>query len=139
MSGMNAFLKQNKKNEKENVFFAASTKFLDENGEPLKWEIKALSSKKAQQIRNECNNISKNGKSVTVDQAKWQRMMAAECTVYPNLRDAELQDSYGVFEPEDLIMELLDDDAEFQAYCAKCAEVCGYNKSDADLVDEAKN
>lgn len=139
MSGMNAFLRQNKKNEKENVFFAASQSFVDENGEAIKWEIKALSSKRAQQIRQECNKILKNGRTIVVDQALWQRMMAAECTVFPNLRDAELQDSYGVSEPYDLIVEMLDDDAEFQAYCQKCAEVCGYNKTDVDLVDEVKN
>ena len=137
MSGMNAFLKQNKKNEKENVFFAASTSFLDENGEPIKWEIKAISSKKAQELRNMCNKIV--GKRVIYDNAKWQRLLAAECTVYPNLLSAELQDSYGVKEPSDLILELLDNDAEFQAYFDKCADVCGYNKSDAELRDEAKN
>lgn len=137
MSGMNAFLKQNKKNEKENVFFAASKSFVDENGEPIKWEIKAISSKKAQELRNMCNKIV--GKRVIYDNAKWQRLLAAECTVYPNLLSAELQDSYGVKEPSDLILELLDNDAEFQSYFDKCAEVCGYNKSDADLIDEAKN
>ena len=137
MSGMNAFLKQNKKTENEKVLFAASKQFVDEKGNPIMWEMKPLTSRKAQEIRNECNKIV--GKKVIVDNALWQRRMAAECTVFPNLYDAELQDSYGVMDPADLLMEMLDNDGEFQTYFAKCAEISGYNISDKELVEQAKN
>ena len=64
--------------------------------------------------------------------------MAAACTVFPNLNDAELQDSYGVMGAEELITEMLDKDGEFQAYVKKCLEVSGY-ENNAELVEEAKN
>lgn len=137
MSGMNAFLKQNKKNETESIKFAASKKFVDEKGKPIEWEIKALTSKKAEEIRTLCNKIV--GNKVITDNALWQRSMAAACTVFPNLNDAELQDSYGVMTPADLIIELLDNDAEYQAYCTECSKICGYLTDDAALVLEAKN
>jgi hypothetical protein len=137
MSGLNAFLKQNKI-EKENVKFAASDAFLDEDGKPIEWEIKPIKSKTAENIRAQCNTIVK-GNKVQTDNAKFNRMFSAACTVFPNLNDAELQDSYGVMSAEDLIQEMLDNDGEYQTYVKKCLEVSGYNTSNADLVEIAKN
>ena len=45
MGNLAYFLKKNKK-EKKNAFFAATKSLCDENGEPLKWEIKAYQQKK---------------------------------------------------------------------------------------------
>ena len=132
-----AFLKQNRK-EVETVKFVASDRFVDENGNPIEWEIKPLKSKEAENIREQCKTYTKGG-GVKVDSAKFNRKVAAKCTVYPNLNDAELQDSYGVMGAEDLIVEVLDNDGDYQRYTEKCMEVSGYNVSDAELVEEAKN
>ena len=137
MSGLKAFLKQNKV-EKENVKFAASKAFLDEDGKPIEWEIKPIKSRVAENIRAQCNKVVK-GNKVQTDNAKFNRLFVAECTVFPNLNDAELQDSYGVMSAEELIQEMLDNDGEYQAYVKKCLEVSGYNMSDAELVETAKN
>lgn len=131
-----AFLKQNKKTT-DTVKFAASKAFVDENGKPVEWEIKPLKSREADKIRSECNTYGKGGK-VKSDTAKFNRAVAATCTVFPNLNDAELQDSYGVMGAEELITEMLDKDGEFQAYVKKCLEVSGY-ENNAELVEEAKN
>ena len=41
---------------------------------------------------------------------------------------------------EELIVEMLDNDGEYQSYVAKCLEVSGYNQDEEnDLVEEAKN
>lgn len=136
MSNLSAFLKQNKKGI-ENVKYVASQRFVDENGKPIEWEIKPISSKKADLIREACT-IQK-GKNIKVDSKKFNKMMAVECTVFPNLNDAELQNSYGVMGAEQLIQELLDIDGEYQGYINKILDVCGYNKSEQELVDEAKN
>lgn len=138
MSNLNAFLKQNKK-EKTTVKFAASKAFTDENGNPIEWEIRPLKSREADTIRSECSRINTKGKKVDIDTAKFNRMIAARCTVFPNLDDRELQDSYGVMGAEQLIQELLEDDGEYQLYCQKVLEVSGYQKSDEELVEEAKN
>lgn len=138
MSGLKAFFKENQKKQ-TNVKYAASEAFLDEHGKPIEWELKALSSKQADAIREACTNIDPRGKKVTVDSAKYNRMMAAACTVYPDLSDKELQDSYGVVDAGELLQELLVNDGEYQAYCKKAMEVSGYNKTDAELVEDAKN
>ena len=132
-----AFLKQNKK-ETGNIKFVASQKFVDKKGNPIEWTLRAMTSKDAERIRKACQSYGKGGK-VNVDTAKFNRMVAANCTVEPNLKDAELQDSYGVMGEEDLIVEMLDNDGEYQAYVKKCMEISGYNQSDAELVEEAKN
>jgi hypothetical protein len=138
MSQFKAFLKQNKE-VKENIKIAASESFKDENGNIVEWEIRPLKTKEADYIRNECTSINQKGKKVDVDNAKFNRMIAAKCTVFPNLNDKELQDSYGVMSGEQLIIEMLDNDGEYQAYCQKILEISGYNKTDSQLVEEAKN
>lgn len=134
---LDAFLKQNKK-KSENVKMAASTAFVDEEGNAIEWEIRPLHTKEAEKIRAACSSYGKGGK-VTVDQALFNKMVASRCTVYPNLKDKNLQDSYGVMGEDDLICEMLDKDGEFQAYVKKCLEVSGYTQTDGELVEEAKN
>lgn len=137
MSKFEAFLKQNKKQD-ETMKFAASKSFQDKDGKPLEWEIRPLKSKEAANIRKLTNRMGKGGKMI-VDNDTFNRMAAAKATVFPDLTDKELQDSYGVMCAEDLIVEMLDKDGEFQEYVKKVMDVSGYNISDAELVAEAKN
>jgi Phage XkdN-like tail assembly chaperone protein, TAC len=138
MSELKAFLKQNKA-ERQTVKVTASENFKDEKGNVLQWEIRPLKTKEADFIRSECTAINQKGKKIEVDNAKFNRMIAAKCTVFPNLNDKELQDSYDVMSAEQLIVEMLDNDGEYQAYCQKILSISGYNKTDSELVDEAKN
>lgn len=133
---LEAFLKQNKKETKE-IEVVASKSFTDKNGEPLKWKIRPLKSREADAIRKEVNTYKKNG-VVEVDNALFNRKVASTCTVYPDLNSAELQDSYGVMGADELIVEMLDNDGEFQTYVKKCLEISGYT-DESDLVEEAKN
>lgn len=134
---LDAFLKENKRQNK-NTKIAASTAFVDEKGNVIEWEIRPLKTREAEKIRAACNSYGKGGK-VKVDQARFNQMVAATCTVYPNLNDKNLQDSYGVMGAEELICEMLDKDGEFQVYVKKCLEISGYDQTDAELVEEAKN
>ncbi len=138
MSQFKAFLKQNKE-VKENIKVAASESFKDENGNVVEWEIRALKTKEADAIRSEVTTINQKGKKVDVDNGKFNRLVASKCTVFPNLNDKELQDSYGVMSADQLIVEMLDNDGEYSAYCQKILEISGYNKTDSQLVEEAKN
>ena len=67
----------------------------------------------------------------------YQAKIAARCTVFPNLNDAELQASYGVMGAEKLITTMLTA-GEFEDYSAKILELNGFSASD-ELIDEAKN
>ena len=67
-----------------------------------------------------------------------QKMIAAS-VVMPDLFDAELQDSYGVKTPEDLLMAMVDDPGEYNDLAAFVQKFQGFNVSFEDKVKEAKN
>jgi len=66
------------------------------------------------------------------------KLVAASCVV-PNLNNAELQDSYGVKKPEDLLKELVDDPGEYQDLFVFIQKYNGFDTSMEEEVEEAKN
>lgn len=64
--------------------------------------------------------------------------MAAACTVYPDLNDASLQDSYHVMGAEALLKTMLLA-GEYADYIQQVQAICGFDASFEDNVDEAKN
>lgn len=138
MSDLKSFLKQNKKKD-ETIKYIASEKFVDEKGNLIAWEIRPIKSKEIEKIRNECTKTTKNGKETKFDSPKFNTMIAVTGTVFPNLNDKELQDSYGVMGAEQLILEMLDNAGEYDSYVQKILDVSGYDKDMEELVEEAKN
>ena len=65
-------------------------------------------------------------------------LLAATCTVYPDLNNLDLQDSYGVMGAEELLKVMLLP-GEYANYLGKVQEICGFDKNMNDLVEEAKN
>lgn len=125
----------------ENVKFVASKRFLNK-GKPIEWEIKAISSELDESIRKDCTKrvpiVGKRGQyNQETDTDKYIAKMCVACTVYPNLNDAELQDSYGVKGADELLKKMLLP-GEYTEYKAKVMEVNGYDMSMEELVDEAK-
>lgn len=58
--------------------------------------------------------------------------------MFPNLYDSELQDSYGVTNPSELLFELVNDPGEYTDLTSFIQELCGFDRF-SDLVEEAKN
>ena len=142
MSTLSAFFAQNAL-KIENVKYVASKRFLDEKKKPIEWEIKSISSQEDEQLRKECTKRvpipGKRGQyNQETDTDKYVGQMCVACTVYPNLNDAELQDSYGVKSADALLKKMLLP-GEYIEYKAKVMEVNGYDMSMEELVDEAKN
>ena len=126
----------------ENVEYVASKRF-QENGKPIAWVLKAIGSDVDEAIRKECTRkvpiAGKRGQyNQETDTDKYMGKMCVACTVYPNLNDAELQDSYGVKSGEALLKKMLLP-GEYTDFKAKVMEVNGYDLSMEELVDEAKN
>ena len=65
--------------------------------------------------------------------------MIVASTVYPDLYDKELQDSYGVMTPEELLYAMVDNAGEYQDFTVWMQKFQGFTKSLDDKVDEAKN
>jgi hypothetical protein len=127
--------------ESETVKYVASKRFIVK-GEPVEWEIKPIDSDLDEALRKECTKRVPTGKrgqyNQETDTDKYIGKMCVACTVYPNLNDAELQDSYGVKDGVALLKKMLLP-GEYTEYKAKVMEVNGYDMSMEDLVDEAKN
>lgn len=143
MGNLNRFLKKNKIT-KNNAFIPATKTLLDEKGSPLLWEIKPLTTKEDNSIRDECTReVPVTGKPGVYrskfDSNKYLCKMASKCVVFPNLNDKELQDSYGVMCAEDLICEMIDDPGEFNSFMSQLQEYHGFTESLQEKVDEAKN
>ena len=143
MSDIKAFLKQNKE-VKENVKVVVSDGFKDEKGKPIPFEIKALTAMEDEAIRNACMKKvqvigKKNQYTSELDSNRYVRLLCTNSVVFPNLKDAELQDSYGVSTPDDLLVAMLTA-GEFNILAEKVSEL-SMNKSvitDED-IEEAKN
>lgn len=143
MSDFSRFMKKNKK-VKENGKYAATKSLCDENGKPLEWEFRHISSKENEDIRDECTiEVPVTGKANLLRPKlltnKYIRTMIVKSVVTPDLFDAQLQDSYGVKKPEDLLLEMVDDPGEYSDLAAFVQKFQGFDVGFADKVDEAKN
>ncbi|EMS70270.1 phage tail assembly chaperone [Ruminiclostridium cellobioparum] len=142
MNNLSAFLKQNAL-ENENVKFVASKRFVDESGKPVEWEICGITSEEDEDIRKACTRkVQVPGKkgqfTPETDYNAYLGKLAARCTVYPNLNNAELQNSYGCMGADSLLKTMLKP-GEYAEYLAKIQEVNGFDVTMEELVDEAKN
>lgn len=141
MSDFTAFMAGNAiKNE--TVKYVASKRFVIKN-KPVEWEIRAIDSDLDESLRKECTKkvpiAGKRGQyNQETDTDKYIGKICVSSTVYPNLNDAELQDSYGVKSADALLKKMLLP-GEYTEYKAKVMEVNGYDMSMEELVDEAKN
>lgn len=137
-----AFMKRNKI-KKPNTKFVATKSLVDENGKPLEWEIKALTTREAEKIREACTiEIPVKGKPgmyrPKLNTDLYTTKMVAAAIVYPDLYNAELQNSYGVATPEDLIKEMVDNPAEYMDMVNFVQNYNGFETMQ-EKVDEAKN
>ena len=126
----------------ETVKYVASKRFVDK-GEPVEWELKAIDSDLDEALRKECTKkvpvYGKRGQyTQETDTDKYIAKMCVACTVFPNLNDAELQDSWGVKGADALLKKMLKP-GEYTEFKTKVMEVNGYDMSMEELVDEAKN
>lgn len=143
MSKFSKFMKANKA-EKKNEMYAATKSLCDENGKPLEWEFRHITSKENESLRDDCTiDIPITGKPnmfrPKVQSGKYIQKMITAFVVMPDLYDAELQDSYGVNTPEDLLLAMVDDPGEYNELAAFVQGFQGFNVSFNDKIDEAKN
>lgn len=143
MSSLNRFLKQNK-TVKPNEKYAPTVSLTDEDGKPLKWEFKHISSKENEKLRDDCTmDVQVTGKPGLYRQKFKTRdylaNMVAASVVEPDLYNAQLQDSYGVKTPTDLLYAMVDSPGEYQELCAWVQKFQGFTETLEDKVDEAKN
>lgn len=142
MSNFNAFFAQ-KKLKPETIKVVVSDSFVNEDGKPIEWEIRVIKAGEDKEIRRASTRKVKaggrsNAYTQELDPNLYLSKMTAASVVYPNLNDAELQNSYGVMGAEALLDEMLTA-GEYVRLSGKVAEINGFNESVEELVEEAKN
>lgn len=142
MGNLSMFLAENAI-KVENVKYVASKRFVDENGKPMEWEITCLTSQEDEALRKTCTKwVQRPGKrnqfTAETDYNLYLGKLAAKCTAFPNLNDAELQNSYGVMGDDALLKAMLTP-GEYAEYLAMVQEVNGFDTSFDEKVEEAKN
>lgn len=143
MSNLSRFLKQNKI-VKANVKYAATKSLVDEKGNPLEWEFKTITTAQDEAIRDECTKeVPVTGKPgmfrPKLDIKTYMAKLVCACTVEPDLYSAELQDSYGVKKPEDLLIAMVDNPGEYQELQLFVQKNNGFDVTMDEKVEEAKN
>ena len=142
MSKFTQFMKGNKK-KKENVKYAPTASLVDENGKPLEWEFRHISTKENEDIRDECTTeVPVTGKYGAYrnkfNASGYVASLIVKSIIFPDLYDKELQDSYGVMKAEDLLMEMVDDPGEYSDLAEFVQKMQGFKALQED-VEEAKN
>lgn len=142
MGSLSCFLAQNAV-PVENITHAASKRFLGADKKPVKWEIRCITSEEDEAIKKSCTKRvpvqGRKGMFVPeTDYTAYVGKLAAACTVFPDLSNSELQDSYHVMGSDVLLKKMLTP-GEYNEYLAKVQEVNGFDISVNDMVDEAKN
>lgn len=141
MSGLSAFLSQNAikiENEKHVI----SERFIDEKGNPIPWEIRAIDETFNESLRKQCTKKERDKKTrAIIERTNYELYLAkliVECVVFPNLKDKELQESYGVLGAESLVKKMLTA-GEYSELVEKVQEVNGFDVEDEEIIEEAKN
>ena len=143
MSKFSKFMKANKI-EKKNATYAATKSLCYENGRPLEWEFRHITSKENEDLRDACTiDVPVTGKPnlflQKVKSGLYVQKMVAASVVVPDLYDKDLQDSYGAMTPEELLLAMVDDPGEYNDLAAFVQKFQGFNVSFDEKVDEAKN
>lgn len=143
MSKFSAFMKGNKK-IRENGKYAPTKSLTDDKGNPLEFEFRPITSKENEELRDSCTyDVQVTGRPEVfrprLNTKKYLAKMIVSSVVVPDLYDKELQDSYGVMTPEELLFAMIDNPGEYQDLCVWIQKFQGFDKTLEEKVDEAKN
>ena len=142
MGTLSGFLAENAL-KVENIKHIVSKRFLGEDNKPMEWEIACINSTEDENLRKACTKrIPVPGKrgqfTMETDYNLYLGKLAARCTVFPNLDDAELQNSYGCMGADSILKTMLTP-GEYADYLTKIQEANGFDISFDEKVDEVKN
>lgn len=122
----------------ENELVEVSDRYRDENGKPVKWEIRAITSKENDQLMRKHTKRDKKTKQEIFDRTSYTNDLVASAVVYPDLKNAELQKAYGVLGDVELLQKMLIM-GEFMKLSEEVQKISGLDVEDEDTVEAIKN
>lgn len=139
MSNLSAFFAQNVNSEIiEEVVI--SDRFKDEAGKPIQWKVRSMTEEENEAIRKSAQRKIKEKGMVTIDtnSEEYLAKLVVSSVVFPDLKDADLQKSYGVMGADKLLRKMLLP-GEYAGLLQKVQSINGFDKDINELVDEVKN
>ncbi|WP_137744540.1 phage tail assembly chaperone [Robertmurraya siralis] len=142
MSNLQAFFAQNvEKVEMKEV--VVSTRFKGEDGKPMKWQVAPVTADEDAAFRKSATKRmplpgKKNVYQPETDYDLYVLKLTAACVKFPDLNNADLQNSYGVMGAENLLKKMLLP-GEYAELTKIIQEVNNFDVTMDELVEEAKN
>lgn len=104
MNHLSAFLHPT--HTEETIEVVISDRFLDENGEPVKFKLKAISPEKLNMIQKRSTRTNKRGEQ-SIDNQQCLNRCIVEACIEPDFKNKELCEHYGTIDPVDLPQKML--------------------------------
>lgn len=120
----------------ENKKVVISKRFVDENGNAEEWELQPLNENEVEKIRKAAGANVKQADNASKEQ--YMSELCAKCVVYPDLKNAQLQDVYGVMGEAELLKEMLLS-GEYTRLVLEVTKINGFDTDLGKMVEEAKN
>lgn len=139
MSNLSAFFAQNVNSEIiEEVVI--SDRFNDETSNPIPWKLRSMTEEENEAIRKSAQRKVREKGVVTIETntEEYLAKLVVSSVIFPDLKDAELQKSYGVMGSDKLLRKMLLP-GEYAILLQKVQEINGFDKGVNDFADEVKN
>ncbi|WP_046225573.1 phage tail assembly chaperone [Paenibacillus dauci] len=140
MSELSLFFAQNVSSDVVEEF-VVSARFKDADGNPVSWKLRSMNEDENQECRKAATRKvkGKNGMyTPEIEPNEYMAKLISASVVYPDLKNAELQKSYGVMGAESLLRKMLLP-GEFAALGERVQELNGFNRDMNELVNDVKN
>lgn len=117
-----------------------SNRFKDKDGKAVHWKLRSMTEEENEAIRKSAQRKIKEKGVVTIDtnSDEYLAKLVMTSVVYPDLKDAELQKSYGVLGADQLLRKMLLP-GEYATLLQKVQSINGFDKDVNELADEVKN
>lgn len=121
--------------------FVVSIRFKDAEGKPVPWKLLSITEEENQECRRAATRKVKGKNGVytpEIDPNDYMAKLMVTSVIYPDLKNSELQKSYGVLGAESLLRKMLLP-GEFAALGERVQALNGFDRDMNELVDEVKN
>lgn len=122
--------------QNDNEMVVVSKRFM-EDGKPVQWEIKSITSAENDILMKKYMKKNKKG-GQDFDRISYMNELVASAVVFPDLQNADLQKAYGVMGQNQLLSKMLLV-GEFATLSEAVQKISGLDTEEETLIQEVKN
>lgn len=114
----------------------------EEYRKKIDWQIQKLSPEKVKELRKKAEKkeqVTKGRYQKNMDTDEYLDNLTVESVVFPDLRDVDLQNSYGVRSAVSLLYKMVDNAGELEELKIAVSRANGFDDRLEDMAEEAKN